>query len=370
MKKTAILALILIGIAAGVLLVSMWRKPVTIAFVGELSGENAQMSVESREAFLYVVDQYNKAGGLLGRKIEPYVVDDQNDNSYSQDILRDLKERGIHFIIGFNLSYMTPTIKKLAADGSFLIISPTVTTDELSGLDDMFIKMSPSNAKQLDALYPVLEEKKLKRMLIIYDRRNEPYTKGVVKEMLADVSKNHGEVVAQVGIQSMMSPEELKAQLGKTTPDSVLMVLNGEDAGKLVQMARITGFQGPILLSVWSQTGDFLENVGRYTNDLYFSGIANDYPDPEAYQFFAAHIHEKTKKMPDFSHTRAYNATKILFDCIIKSQSFEPVKVKAAILNQASFQGIDTALTLDMNGDRVGGYELLVIDNGKFVRAK
>lgn len=366
MKLMLILTIIFIG--AGIF--GWWHRPVKIGFIGELSGENAQMSVESREAFLYLVDQYNQKGGLLGRPIEPYVIDDHNNNSYKQDIARELKSKRIHFVIGFNLSAMAPTIRYLAKDGYFLIISPTVTTDELSAQDDQFIKLSPSNAKQIDALMPIIKRQNLCRMVIVYDLKNQPYTKAIVDQMSAQMMKENREVVAQVGISDSLNPEDLQETLIKTRADSLLLMLNGEDAGQLVQAARISGYNGPVLMGAWASTTDLIENIGRFTDDVYITGIANAYPDPEAYQLFAAHIHEKTKKTPNYSHTRAYNASKILFEGIQIARSFEPNQVKKAILEKATFEGIDTPIVLDKNGDRVGDYELLQIENGKFVRAK
>lgn len=67
------------------------HQAIKIGFVGELSTNTSQLSVESRESFLYVIDQVNEKGGIGGRKIIPKIYDNKFDNDYKATLNRKLK---------------------------------------------------------------------------------------------------------------------------------------------------------------------------------------------------------------------------------------------------------------------------------------
>lgn len=363
-----------IGILALVSVLSiggwLWasNRHVHIAFVGELSTSASELSVESREAFLYVVDQYNKKGGVLGQKIEPLVFDDTNDNAYKAQLLKKLEAEDVKLIVGFNVSAMTPTINYLMENGDFLIISPTVTTDEMTGKDDRFIKISPPNDRQIDPLYTAVEKHDMEKMLIVYNTGNLQYTKGLVNTMTKKMTDEGRQIVGQIPLEGKIDFEEITNQLIKTQADSLFIVMNGSDTAQIVQYTRINGFEGHVLTGTWAATSDLIENSGQYGNELYTCEVLTGNMDPENYPIFSAYIKEKTGGQLNFSHTRAYNATTLLLEGIKKTNSTDPEAIKKAILNFGEYQGIETRITLDENGDTLGKYQLIQIQNGKFVK--
>lgn len=370
MKWRHLILILALGTILGVGVFLYVSRPVKIAFVGELSTSGSALSVESREAFLYLVDQYNQNGGINGRKIVPYIFDDKKDNSGKIKLDNDLKKAGIELIVGFNVSSMVPTINYLLETNRYLIVSPTVTTDEMTGKDDMFIKISPPNAKQVLALYPAVKKEAVDKMYIIYDGKNIQYTNTLQEEMTRLLVADGKTVVSTYKVENTIDYSAIEDVITSQQPDGIFLSMNGMDTAQIVQYCRIKGYTGDFFTGTWATTSDFIENAGAYGNGVYTCEVEAKVPDQKLYDTFEGAIKMISGSEVNFSHTRAYNATKILLDAIKITDSTDPLTIKEALIKQKTFKGIETTFELDANGDTMGNYQLLVVENGKFLEVK
>lgn len=370
MKGRHWILIIAIGAILGVGVFIYVTRPVKIAFVGELSTSGSALSVESREAFLYLIDQYNQAGGVNGRKIVPYIFDDKKDNSNKIKLDNDLKKAGIELIVGFNVSSMVPTINYLLETKRYLIVSPTVTTDEMTGKDDLFIKISPPNAKQSVALFPAVQNEGVDKMFIIYDGKNLQYTKTMVDVMTQLMVEDGRSVVSSYKVEETIDFDQIDSVLSTQQPDGIFISMNGIDTAQVVQYCRIKGYTGDFFTGTWATTADFIENAGAYGDGVYTCEVANEMSNQELFSQFEGAIKMLSGSELNFSHTRAYNATKIILDAVQNTNSTDPEVIKRAIIKQKHFIGIETVFDIDANGDTTGDYQLLIVENGKFVEVK
>lgn len=341
------------------------KQVVTIGFVGELSTSTSQLSVESREAFLYVIDQVNASGGIDGKKIVTKIYDDKFDNNYKVQLNELLKKDKVHLIVGFNVSFMAPTAEYLMKNGDYLIVSPSISSDYMDERDDGFIKMAPKNTAQANRLFKKVKEKDVKRLLIVHSEPNKLYAEGIAKRMenlmLADGRQTR--LIAsgkEVPIQSILN------EIHNFKADGLFLILNGSDTAKVIQQARIAGYEGLMFGTAWSATTDLIQNSGHYLEGYYTLEFISINPDLEKLDQLGSYIKERTGAGLNFSHKSAYNATELLIEGIRLSSSTDPEKVKAAILKKGLFQGIDSEYSLDKFGDPMGDYQLLQVKNGKF----
>lgn len=370
MKWRHLILILAIGAILGVGVFIYVTRPVKIAFVGELSTSGSALSVESREAFLYLIDQYNEQGGINGRKIVPYIFDNKKDNSNKIKLDNDLKQAGIELIVGFNVSSMVPTINYLIETNRYLIISPTVTTDEMTGKDDLFIKISPPNGKQSLALFPAIQKEGVDKLFIVYDGKNLQYTKTLVDVISKLMVEDGRSVVSSYKVEETINFNQIDSVLSSQQPDGIFISMNGIDTAQVVQYCRIKGYTGDFFTGTWATTADFIENAGAYGNGVYTCEVANQMPDQDLFNRFEGAIKMLSGSELNFSHTRAYNATKILLDAVKQTHSTDPQVVKAALIKQKHFTGIETTFEMDANGDTTGEYQLLIVENGKFVEVK
>lgn len=369
MKKIQLVSVLLLLIVGSFLL---WqsKQPIKIAFVGELSTSSSQLSIESREAFSYTINYYNDQGGIWGRKLAPYIYDDKSSNANKEALNQQLKKDGIHLIIGFNISAMAETIEYLLANGDYLIISPTVTTDYLTGKDDRFIKISAINSLQIDQLYEVVKLHDVKKMVIVYSESNKLFAEGLVEKMKSMLQMDSREVVAVIADSGSVNLTPIQTAINEHQADGLFVIMNGIDTAKVVQGTRISGYKGDILTSAWSATSDLITNSGKNSEGVYTLEMKANNPDEAVLKTLQEYIFENTGSDLNFSHIRTYNATKMLIEVLKTTKDFSPENMKRKIIEIGTFQGAETQFKVDSNGDTLGEYELQQIKNGKFVKVR
>lgn len=369
MKKIAMLTLVGVMIVFGVLILFYFKtKPIQVAFVGELSTEKSQLSIEAREGFVYAVQEVNANGGLLGRKIEYSFYDDKIDNDYKETLNAELIKGNEELIIGFNVSAMKPTIDFLKEQNRYLIISPTVSTEALSGLDDAFIKVTVGSRYEVPPLVQHFKKKNLKKIGIIYNKPNEAYSKGI-SDLLEASFKSEGINISFVYADEGVSKiDEIAALVNTEGLEAIVAIVNSSDFAKISQIVHLKDQDLLLFGTSWAATNDFIDNVGKYNERAFLLETVPGKYDAQKYQKFTKWMIDKTGKPPTFPIEKAYNACQILFEGIRLAKSTDPAAVKQAIMKQGKFQGIETELVIDSKGDAVGEYQLIQVKNGVFKR--
>ena len=124
----------IIGLGIAVLLGCEPLEPIRIGFVGGTSGRVADLGIAGRDAVLLAVELRNQSGGVAGRKVKLLIKDDQQSPELARRAVRDLIEQGVVAIVGPMTSAMAIAVVPIANEAKVLLMSPTATTDDLTGL--------------------------------------------------------------------------------------------------------------------------------------------------------------------------------------------------------------------------------------------
>ncbi len=96
--------------------------PIRLGFIAPLSGAYAAVGKEVQIGAIVAADQVNRAGGVLGRKVEVQYRDDRLDANESVSVARGFASDGIHMLFGLPITNsvvaLMPIMKEL---NSFLI---------------------------------------------------------------------------------------------------------------------------------------------------------------------------------------------------------------------------------------------------------
>ena len=120
------------------------------------------------------------------------------------------------------------------------LISPTVSTNELSGLDDYFFRVYYTNAQaaQLLASYLTEQDKPL-HIAAIYDLSNRAYTEDWVLYFQEMFEKQAGSKVTRIpfDIRSNTLYIDLATRAIEVNPDGVLLLANAVDTAMVCPVA-------------------------------------------------------------------------------------------------------------------------------------
>ena len=154
------------------------REPIRIGFLAGTSGRVADSGISGRDAVQLAVEQCNREGGISGRKIQLSIKDDRQQPEIARQQTRELISEGVVAIIGPMTSDMAMAVTPIADAAHVVLMSPTATTEALSGKDDYFLRVASTSGTyaRRSANY-LTKSGKMRRVAVVYDLDNASFSK-------------------------------------------------------------------------------------------------------------------------------------------------------------------------------------------------
>ncbi len=328
------------------------EAPLTIGFAGGLTGRHAALGISGRNGVQLATEEVNRDGGIGGRPVDLLIEDNGQTAEGAVAATRKLMAAGAGAIIGHMTSTMTIAALEAIDDEEFLLISPTSSTHELTGIDDAFLRVLPSNVSETDALARYAGNRLgLRRMAAVYDRSNPAYTEPWIEHFRSAFEAAGGRIISVLPYTSgpEISFAGLTRKLLADQPDSLILVSGALDAAMLCQQIRKHRRWVPILICGWAKTHDFLRHGGPAVEGVIASEANSEDSDAPAYRAFAARYEKRFGRRPDFAALYGYEAARVLFYGL--SQSERPSEIKRAIIEKETFSGLQDDFRIDQWGD-------------------
>ncbi len=358
----------IIGLGIAVLLGCEPPEPIRIGFVGGTSGRVADLGIAGRDAVLLAVELRNQSGGVAGRKVKLLIKDDQQNPEVAQRAVRDLIEQGVVAIIGPMTSAMAIAVVPIANEAKVLLMSPTATTDDLTGLDDYFFRLNTSardNASRI-ARYHV-GQSATRRLAATYDLRNKSYTENWLDSFRATYVQSGGEVVKVIGFESGGETTflQLAQDLLAAPVDGVLIVANSVDTALLCQQIRKLGSRVPIISSEWAATERLIELGGKAVEGVIMAQNFDRNSIAPRYRAFYQAYRDRFHREPGFGGVIAFDAANVVLDAL--AQRREGQSVKETVLAARHFEGVQEPMLFNEFGEVKRRLFITVVRDGQFV---
>lgn len=341
-------------------------EPVRIGFIGSLSGRAADLSIGGRNGVLLAVEQKNKTGGINGRLIELVVEDNQMDAKSTAAFDR-LRERKVAGIIGPMTSAMALATVPLANTAKLPLISPTVTTNQLTGIDDYFFRVigpTRSYAQKLASYHR--EMAKLRRIAVAIDEGNLAYTESWLGDYREAMVAAGGEIVSVSRFKSSENTlfTQVASEMLSKTPDGVLILGNSVDTANIAQQIRKLDSAIVISASEWAATERLIELGGQAVDGMTLSQFFDRSSTELGYLGFRQAFLTRFSQEPGFPGVTGFDAANVLIDALERQGKGQ--ELKQAILAKRQYQGVQGSTPLDAFGDSARQTFVTVIRNGKF----
>lgn len=343
-------------------------EPVHIGFVGGLSGRVADLGVPGRNGVQLAVEQRNAAGGINGQLVELVVRDDEQNPETAKRVVGELIGQGIELIIGPMTSSMAmAVVPQINASGSILL-SPTVTTVDLGGKDDNFLRVisNTTDYASKSARYQY-EKLGVRTVAAIYDAGNRSYTENWLNGFSAVFSKLGGKVVLTrtflSGKDTVFLP--LVQELLSSKADSVLIISNAVDSALICQQVRKLDPHRRIALSEWASTERFMELAGSASEGVVVAQFLDRNDSSRRYLDFLAAYRARFKQEPGFAGVAGYDAAQVALEAFSTRKKGE--SLKNIIIGKGRYQGVQQQMTIDRFGDADRKTFTTVIRNGQYV---
>jgi branched-chain amino acid transport system substrate-binding protein len=358
----------LLLLCASLTLVSCTEEaPLKIGFVAGLTGRVADLGVAGRDAVTLAVEEQNQAGGISGRKLELVTRDDQQSVEALKQAVNELVEQQVVAIIGPLTSSMAVEAQPLVNDLQTVMISPTAKTDQLSGIDDFFLRVTAPISKNAQRLAShVTQNLNLKRFAVVYDLSNLAFTETWLNSFTAAIEAHGGEVVAVEAFTS--KPEAYFLPIAKRVleadPEGVLLLSSAIDTALMAQQVRKLNSPVALFSAEWASTTDLLSFGGRAVNGMQTYHSFNPNNQDPRYLAFKEKFVQRFGYSPSFATVLSYDAASYLFAGL--SKSTDKSTLKKVLLDVRQFPGLQSEMTLDKYGDVERKLFLTIIEDGQF----
>jgi branched-chain amino acid transport system substrate-binding protein len=329
--------LVLLALCSAVLVAACGPKePLRLGFVGGLSGRVADLGEAGRDGFQFAIEQANATGGVQGRRVEFVVKDDAQDPAQARKAVEELVAAGVVAIVGPMTSAMAQPVLEIATAAGIPVVSPTVTTTELTGKDDFFLRVSAD-------------------------------TRSWLGEFRTAFAALGGNMAGEIAFESGDGTDHaaLVGEMLATQPDALLVVAGALDTARIAQQVRQVD-AGITLIGVdWAATERLVELGGKAVDGIFLTQFFDrDDPSPE-YRGFRSAFESRFQRPPGFASVAAYDATKAILDAIWRAKSSTPVKT--ALIDHGPFAGAQQAVRFDRFGDSVRKAFIITIRDGQFL---
>ena len=357
----------LLFIAVIFLIYHLFFSSVKLGFSAGLSGLKSELGISGRNGAQLAVEEINRNGGIRGRKLELLVMDDKNDARIACAVDQSLAKQGVNIIIGHMVSSVAVDTVKNANENKILLISPTIATDELSHIDDNFIRVIASNKVQGYSLAKaVLRETTVRSIAIVYDENNASFAR-IIKENFEVQMKDSGaSVVATASFKNRSDFKNIISEVRESKAEGILLIASAIDAGMFCQQSRKQNLRLPVFSPMWTMTNDFIQAGGADAEGAYLISQVDLENEEATYVEFQKEYQERYGESPSFSSVLSYDAVRVAAVAIQEAGTDSSDQVKDAILRVGEFSGLQGHIKLDGFGDVKNSYYLYRVQDGVF----
>ena len=362
MNRKAILVVVLLVTIIGLACISFFKKQsLKVGIITYLTGENSDMGISGRNGISLAIDEINKTGGLLKRDVELIIKDHEGSKELCLARTKELVKEGVFVIIGPIVSNMAQYVIEGIEGSDVLIIAPTVSTDDFTGIDDNFLRIAAPSSLQGQYLGEMINKLNKTNIVVIMDRKNESYTKGVAKSI-----KEYTDSI-DIYFSTNDDFENIVKDLESINPDGIVFVTNGIDGATIIQMYGKNNEIPQLFGSSWVRASSIEQYGGRAIEGMILVDSYTSNPAPPKQIEFLESYKNKFHTQGDSISMYFYESLFLYKIGVEKANSFYIEDVKAAILGFKEIEGITENYHLDGFGDGVKTLQLLEIRDNEYV---
>jgi len=366
MKKSiaAMLCLTLVlAIAAGC---QKKSDTIKIGVAGPMTGDQSKMGADFKNGVSLAVEEWNALGGVLGKKIELIIGDDQHDPKQAVSVANKIvNDSGAGIIGHFNSSCSIPASDVYNRAG-IPMISPGSTNPKLTdqGYKGVFRVCGRDDQQGKVGADFVNSQLKLKKVAIVHDKTT--YGQGLAEEFKKALGDT-GEVVFFEGI--VQGDKDFKGVLTTIREKKPELIFFGgiyPEMGLLVRQARELGIKAPFMSGDGSIDPKFVEIAGAQAAEGTYLTFSPDPKNIASAKDFISKYNAKFGEIGPYS-IYAYDAANIMLSAIKEANTKEGTKVIEK-LHSMEFNGAMGKIRFNDKGDvTVAPYVVWITKDGKFV---
>src|SRR4030095_5271185 len=222
---------------------------IVIGEFGSLTGTTATCGTATKNGIDIAVDEVNKAGGLLGKKVRVIVEDDQGKPEEAQTVVTKLINKDqVVAVLGEVASSRTMAAAPVAQQNGIPLITPSSTNPKVTEIGDYIFRVCFIDPFQGFVIAKFATNTlKVKNAAVLRDIKND-YSVGLADFITDNFKKMGGNIVANESYSE--GDTDFSAQLTSIkskNPDAVFLPGYYTEVGLVVRQAKKIGLNVPFI---------------------------------------------------------------------------------------------------------------------------
>jgi branched-chain amino acid transport system substrate-binding protein len=354
---------------------SLWTGPihaqstVYLPDVVELSGPGAVSGTNWRDGAALAIDEINKAGGILGRKIETEHIDTQSNPGVSRAQIQKVLDRDPYVVLGPIYSGSVKVNMALTQQAEVPQIVGAEAADITQQGNPWVFRTAFGQQISMPKIANYLHDQlKVKSVALVWV--NNDFGKGG-RDSFAKEMKTRGiEVVADISTeQGQVDFGSDVIKLKSTKADAIFVYCNEEESARFLIEAKRQGITTPLFGETTLLSQKVVDLAGPAANGVRgHVGLSADAPIP-AIEEFTKKFTQRYNYRPDHNGIKGYTAVYLVKYVTEKIGKFDRkafgATMKGLTLTPATAPGILMEASWDQNGDIDRASFLAEIIDGK-----
>ena len=330
------LAAALFGIAAP----AAAQDPIKIGLIVDRIGFAKAWSEPITQGAVYAARELNAKGGVLGRKVDLLIEDDQSKPDLSATAARKLEEAGAAFILSLTHTVAALQAQTVTVETKTPHLAPSLTVDTLTTQvqNPNFWQTGPLASTQIATLLSYARHSNYKRVALVSD--NSAISQATAKAFKAEFDKNRIELVADEVLPSGAQSAEAQMQKVRAArPDAIFLATLLTPENLLVMRAYRQHAMKTPLIGNYNLAVPVYMSVAKGLLDGIVFVDAWDPAKPQVKQFVAGYAKEMGVE-PHNMMGYGYDGVMLAADAIRRAGSTDKEKVRQAMQATRGYKGV------------------------------
>ena len=344
-------------------------ETIKIGGLAPLTGSLAIYGVTTTNGANLAIDEINKNGGILGKKVEYITLDTKGDSTEAIMAYNKLIDRGVSAIIGEITSKPSLAVAEIAAQDNMPMITPTGTQVDITEAGPSIFRVCFTNPYQGKVLAVLAKERLNADTAAIMINNSSDYSDGIAKAFIEQADILGIKITAKEGYAD--GDKDFRAQLTKIAaeqPDVLLVPEYYEQASLIATQAREVGVKAVFIGS------DGWDGITKTLDSSSYNAIENSYftnhfsmqdTAPKIQNFLKSYKDTYNEDPSAFS-ALGYDAVYMVKKAVENAGSTNKEAVVDALKN-IEYDGITGYLTFDEHNNPVKAVTILKITNGEYI---
>jgi branched-chain amino acid transport system substrate-binding protein len=342
------------------------QDAIKIGEFGSLTGDNASYGVSQNQGIQMAVDEINNSGGVLGKKIDLTVEDNQTKQGQTTTIVRKLiSQDHVVALLGEVASSKTLEAAPVAQEAKIPLIATGATNPKVTQVGDYVFRVCFIDDFQAIVIARFVLEKLHKTKVAFLTDVKQDYSVGLTQFARDYLQKNGGQVVKEQSYSS--GDKDFRAQLTdikSVNPDVILITGYYPEVSLIIREARQLGIKAAFAGGDGWDGASLIPVGGKAIEGSYFSNHFSTEDKSPAVQQFVEKYRKKYNKLPDAFAGLGYDSVNLLADAIKRAGSTDPEKLRDAIAETKDFPGVTGKITINAERNANKSAVIITIKNG------